>query len=197
MQYKTIVLELLAEQCPTFQRRLQAERMLLKAVETYASILKANHEAWTDRLADREAVDRAEPDRVRRPGTGDHGAPGGFALRVAPDRRPGGTAFPRRSDGLYQESYAARVKAARAGAAQPLLPFGTASSRTEPQAEEPPADSIAPRDFLPSSTPVPLVVGSDGKENPPPEQAFLNGKPHDATRLNGSKCAGPYGPARR
>jgi hypothetical protein len=52
MQYKTIVLELLAEQCPTFQRRLQAERILLKAVETYASILKANHEAWTDRLAD-------------------------------------------------------------------------------------------------------------------------------------------------
>ena len=27
------------------------ERMMLKAVETYASVLKASHEAWMDRLA--------------------------------------------------------------------------------------------------------------------------------------------------
>jgi hypothetical protein len=46
-----MVLELLQEQYPMLQRRLQRERMMLGAVETYAHVLKTNHGTWVDRLA--------------------------------------------------------------------------------------------------------------------------------------------------
>jgi hypothetical protein len=44
MQYKTMVLGLLLER-PQACRRLKKQRMLLEAVNTFASILKLNHEA--------------------------------------------------------------------------------------------------------------------------------------------------------
>jgi hypothetical protein len=50
MQYKTIALELL-QQRPPLHEKLRQERMLLAAVNRYATELKARHEAWTEQLA--------------------------------------------------------------------------------------------------------------------------------------------------
>ena len=49
MHYKTIVLELLQEHT-TLHERLREKRLLLKAVETCSTHLKARHEFWTTRL---------------------------------------------------------------------------------------------------------------------------------------------------
>jgi hypothetical protein len=62
MRYKTMVLELLQDQCPTLHRRLQRERLMLRAVETYASVLKKSHEAWSDRL--RQANPNRDPHQI-------------------------------------------------------------------------------------------------------------------------------------
>jgi hypothetical protein len=50
MQYKTIVLELLKEQHPTFHEQLRASRTLLQAMNDYAANLKRHHESWMERL---------------------------------------------------------------------------------------------------------------------------------------------------
>jgi hypothetical protein len=52
MQYKTIVLGLL-EQRPEIHDQLRKDRMLLKAMEFYASELKALHEGWKHHLSER------------------------------------------------------------------------------------------------------------------------------------------------
>jgi hypothetical protein len=49
MLYKTIVLELL-EQNPALYEQLRKDRAMLSSLEVYASELKANHEAWKERL---------------------------------------------------------------------------------------------------------------------------------------------------
>jgi hypothetical protein len=49
MQYKTITLELLHEQ-PGFYEQLRSSKMLLTALETYASELKTSHEIWKAQL---------------------------------------------------------------------------------------------------------------------------------------------------
>lgn len=50
MQYKTIALGLL-EQRPPLHRRLRKERLLLQAMEVYASELRARHQMWQEQLA--------------------------------------------------------------------------------------------------------------------------------------------------
>jgi hypothetical protein len=50
MQHKTIVLGLL-EQRPALHSRLQKERLLLQAMETYSTLLSGRHLAWKQRLA--------------------------------------------------------------------------------------------------------------------------------------------------
>jgi hypothetical protein len=62
MRYKTIVLDLLNEQYPALIQRLQRERMMLKAMEAYARLLSANHEAWKNRLAEHNP--RTDPTRI-------------------------------------------------------------------------------------------------------------------------------------
>ncbi len=49
MQYKTIALELIQDQ-PELYERLRSSKRLLPSVETYASELKAFHDAWKDRI---------------------------------------------------------------------------------------------------------------------------------------------------
>src|SRR3954451_14942855 len=61
MQYKTIVLELLAQQ-PEFQERLRLKRTLLTTVEHYASELKTRHEGWKDCLS--QATPASGPSQV-------------------------------------------------------------------------------------------------------------------------------------
>ena len=51
MQYKTITLELLL-QYPEIHEPLRKKRMLLPALESYASDLKTSHETWKERLAE-------------------------------------------------------------------------------------------------------------------------------------------------
>ncbi len=46
MQYKTIVLELLLQH-PQMYEELRSTKRLLTAMDTYASDLKARHDAWT------------------------------------------------------------------------------------------------------------------------------------------------------
>jgi hypothetical protein len=62
MRYKTMVLELLQDQCPTLHRRLQRERMMLKAVEAYAEVLKTSHDAWSEHL--RQAKPHRDPTQI-------------------------------------------------------------------------------------------------------------------------------------
>ncbi len=62
MRYKTMVMELLEEQYPTLQLRLKRERMMLRAVETYAAILKSSHEAWKQRMAAHRP--RTDPNQI-------------------------------------------------------------------------------------------------------------------------------------
>lgn len=50
MHYKTMVLELL-QQYPEVHDRLRKQRMLLPALDRYATGLKARHTAWTEALA--------------------------------------------------------------------------------------------------------------------------------------------------
>ncbi len=50
MHYKTIVLELLQNR-PEFHEKLRLSRTLLTTLNLYSSQLKANHEAWMDRLS--------------------------------------------------------------------------------------------------------------------------------------------------
>jgi hypothetical protein len=50
MHYKTMVLELL-EQRRRLHSRLRKERLLLPAMDAYAVMLKARHEAWKELLA--------------------------------------------------------------------------------------------------------------------------------------------------
>jgi hypothetical protein len=62
MRYKTMVMELLEEQYPTLQHRLTRERMMLRAVETYAEVLKRSHEAWIQRLTAHKP--RTDPNQI-------------------------------------------------------------------------------------------------------------------------------------
>ncbi len=55
MLYKTMILELL-QQRPQLHDRLRKERMLLAAVDSYASELKNLHDAW------KETLSRAKPE---------------------------------------------------------------------------------------------------------------------------------------
>jgi hypothetical protein len=50
MLYKTIILRML-QQRPQMHEQLRKERQLLSTVNRYARELKANHEAWKERLA--------------------------------------------------------------------------------------------------------------------------------------------------
>jgi hypothetical protein len=50
MHYKTIVLELLQIR-PELHEKLRLNRTLLTTLNLYSSHLKANHEAWMDRLS--------------------------------------------------------------------------------------------------------------------------------------------------
>lgn len=50
MQYKTIVMELIDDQ-PELAVRLRGSRQMLATVESYATELKAIHEAWKTRLS--------------------------------------------------------------------------------------------------------------------------------------------------
>ena len=50
MHYKTIVLELLQNR-PELHETLRLSRTLLATLNLYSSHLKANHEAWMDRLS--------------------------------------------------------------------------------------------------------------------------------------------------
>jgi hypothetical protein len=61
MHYKTIVLELL-KQHPRILNRLRSERMLLTALDRYASQLKIRHEAWKDRLS--QANPESDPSQI-------------------------------------------------------------------------------------------------------------------------------------
>ena len=50
MHYKTIVMELLQNR-PELHEKLRLSRTLLTTLNLYSSHLKANHEAWMDRLS--------------------------------------------------------------------------------------------------------------------------------------------------
>ncbi len=50
MHYKTIVMELLQNR-PELHEKLRRSRTLLATLNLYSSQLKANHEAWMDRLS--------------------------------------------------------------------------------------------------------------------------------------------------
>ena len=50
MHYKTIVLEILRNR-PELHEKLRLSRTLLTTLNLYSSRLKANHEAWMDRLS--------------------------------------------------------------------------------------------------------------------------------------------------
>ena len=146
MRYKTMVLELLQEQYPTLQRRLQRERMMLKAVETYASVLKTSHEAWTDRLAGEAAED---PTQIASEALELALAElqGRFTLRVTADRRGGRGDFPRRSDGLYPDVIRRPRNRRPAGSRSPSVRFRVAAGirRALPR----PRRSRRPGAFLP------------------------------------------------
>jgi hypothetical protein len=58
MHYKTIVLELLQNR-PELHEKLRLSRTLLTTLNLYSSHLKANHEAWMDRIS------RAKPGSER------------------------------------------------------------------------------------------------------------------------------------
>ena len=58
MHYKTIVMELLQNR-PELHEKLRLSRTLLTSLNLYSSHLKANHEAWMDRLS------RAKPSSER------------------------------------------------------------------------------------------------------------------------------------
>jgi len=51
MPYKTMVLELL-QQLPEVHEQLRQQRMVLAALEFYASELKSLHQAWTQHLTE-------------------------------------------------------------------------------------------------------------------------------------------------
>ena len=61
MHYKTIVLELLQEHA-TLHERLRVKRMLIKAVETCSTHLKARHEFWMSQL--RHTRTNGEPSQL-------------------------------------------------------------------------------------------------------------------------------------
>jgi hypothetical protein len=61
-QYKTIILELLQEQYPSLHEQLRQERLLLQAVNDYATALRSAHLRWMDEL--RQANPGLDPLRI-------------------------------------------------------------------------------------------------------------------------------------
>jgi hypothetical protein len=60
--YKTIILTLLQEQYPILHEQLRQQRMLLQAVNDYASALRRVHLGWMDEL--RQANPDLDPLRI-------------------------------------------------------------------------------------------------------------------------------------
>ena len=61
MQYRTITLGMIQE-LPELYEQLRSRKMLLTAMDAYASDLKAGHEAWKDRIA--SANPTGDPRRI-------------------------------------------------------------------------------------------------------------------------------------
>ena len=61
-QYKTIILTLLQEQYPSLHEQLRRQRMLLPAVNDYATALRSAHLRWMDEL--RQANPDLDPLRI-------------------------------------------------------------------------------------------------------------------------------------
>ena len=162
MLYKTITLELLQEQ-PELYEQLRSGKRLLPAMDSYSIDLKARHEAWKETIA-RKRPD-SDPRQVagRGPRTGDPGATGPFALRIAEGR---GGAYHRHGEGPPEKTYAAKVRASRG---QPLLPiFGPppkqAATAPPPRPEPiPPAAAVTADRGPPVSPAGPPVIASGEK----------------------------------
>jgi hypothetical protein len=50
MHYKTITMELILEQ-PALYEKLRSSKRLLPAIDDYATLLKASHDAWKEQLS--------------------------------------------------------------------------------------------------------------------------------------------------
>lgn len=61
MQYKTMILELMQERFPELHERLRRSRMLLEAMDRYASELRSRHLEWKEEfLTANPGMDQAQ-----------------------------------------------------------------------------------------------------------------------------------------
>ena len=127
MHYKTIIFELL-QQRPQMHAQLRKYRILLPALEVYATELRNSHLAWKDMLA--EDWPGKDPSQIESEALE-------LALMELRDRHadrisPGRGTVPRRSDGVPPRSYAARVRKPK----QPLLDFDAPPPSAPPGGSE-------------------------------------------------------------